>query len=441
MQARFKDIYFTIYTYIKKTDVSLYPKVSAYTGSSVVAYPKSTYVATGGSSSSGANTSLSNLTATAINAALLLGTDDGFALGSSAKRWSDLFLAEGGVINWDNGDMTLTQSGNTLTVAGGVISNPGAGTSSEIFGSGATAAGQNGSAFGNGATSSGTNSGAFGQSAVASASNALAFGPAANASAAQGTALGVLSTASGINATVVGEASTASANFSITIGHSSTSSHQNSFIVGEAAASTATNQIVFGSSAVPYTNLYLGGGVSMASPSAFTINSTGGSGTNNAGADLNISAGIATGNAAGGNILFKTSTVGSSGTAAQSLATRLTITPTSVTSAVRNQFAQGADVASANNLSLGTDGNAFEITGTTTINLISSIGWQNGAVIRLVFSSSLTVTNNAGTSGTNINILLAGGANFSATANDCLTLMLCEIGSVQNWVEVSRSVN
>ena len=102
---------------------------------------------------------------------------------------------------------------------------------------------------------------------------------------------------------------------------------------------------------------------------------------------------------------------------------------------------QGADVASANNLSLNAGGDSFEITGTTTINLISSIGWQNGAVIRLVFSSSLTVTNNAGTSGTNINILLAGGANFSATANDCLTLMLCEIGSVQNWVEVSRSVN
>jgi len=61
MQARFKDFYFTIYTYIKKTGVRLYPKVSAYTGSSVVAYPKSTYVATGGSSSSGANTSLPNL--------------------------------------------------------------------------------------------------------------------------------------------------------------------------------------------------------------------------------------------------------------------------------------------------------------------------------------------------------------------------------------------
>jgi hypothetical protein len=103
--------------------------------------------------------------------------------------------------------------------------------------------------------------------------------------------------------------------------------------------------------------------------------------------------------------------------------------------------AQGADVASANNLSLGTDGNTFEITGTTTINLISNTNWQNGSVIRLVFTSTPTVTNNAGTSGSNINILLAGGANFSATANDILTLLLCEISGVQNWVEVGRSVN
>lgn len=43
---------------------------------------------------------------------------DGMRLGSSIKQWGDLFLAEGGVINWDNGDATLTQSGDTLTLAG-----------------------------------------------------------------------------------------------------------------------------------------------------------------------------------------------------------------------------------------------------------------------------------------------------------------------------------
>jgi len=102
---------------------------------------------------------------------------------------------------------------------------------------------------------------------------------------------------------------------------------------------------------------------------------------------------------------------------------------------------QGADVASANNLSLNAGGSAFYITGTTTINLISNTGWQDGAEITLVFEGSLTVTNNSGTSGSNMNILLAGGANFSATANDVLKLVSITTGGTRQWLEVSRSVN
>ncbi len=50
--------------------------------------------------------------------------NDGITLGTTALQWSDLFLAEGGVINWDNGDVTLTQKGNELAVAGGIFSAP-----------------------------------------------------------------------------------------------------------------------------------------------------------------------------------------------------------------------------------------------------------------------------------------------------------------------------
>jgi len=41
-------------------------------------------------------------------------SNDGGPLGSTALMWSDLFLASGGVINFNNGNTTLTQSANTL---------------------------------------------------------------------------------------------------------------------------------------------------------------------------------------------------------------------------------------------------------------------------------------------------------------------------------------
>jgi hypothetical protein len=63
---------------------------------------------------------------------ILPGTNDVGALGSTAKQWADLYLAEGAVINFDNGDVTVTQSGNTLTVAGGVLSGTMAGAVSAL---------------------------------------------------------------------------------------------------------------------------------------------------------------------------------------------------------------------------------------------------------------------------------------------------------------------
>jgi len=45
--------------------------------------------------------------------------NDGGALGASGTAWSDLFLASGGVINWNAGDVTVTHSSNLLTIGGG----------------------------------------------------------------------------------------------------------------------------------------------------------------------------------------------------------------------------------------------------------------------------------------------------------------------------------
>ena len=103
----------------------------------------------------------------------------------------------------------------------------------------------------------------------------------------------------------------------------------------------------------------------------------------------------------------------------------------------RHQQKQGADVASANNLALGTDGNCFEITGAVEIQLIDIAGWQNGSMITLFFSGAPTVKHATATSGNNTTILLASSVDFSATAGDVLTLRLSEIGGVQAWREQS----
>ncbi len=42
-------------------------------------------------------------------------SNDGIALGTSARSFSDLFLASGGVINWNNGNATLTHSTGLIT--------------------------------------------------------------------------------------------------------------------------------------------------------------------------------------------------------------------------------------------------------------------------------------------------------------------------------------
>lgn len=101
-------------------DAAVNLDLTAVTDEYVLAYDTGTNTWRGvaGGGGGGASTALDNLASVAINAALVLGTSDAFALGSATKQWSDLFLAEGGVINWDNGDVTITQTGNVLSFAG-----------------------------------------------------------------------------------------------------------------------------------------------------------------------------------------------------------------------------------------------------------------------------------------------------------------------------------
>lgn len=89
------------------------------------------------------------------------------------------------------------------------------------------------------------------------------------------------------------------------------------------------------------------------------------------------------------------------------------------------KLAQGANIASASALALGTDGNLFYITGTTSITSITSVP-QAGTVVVLWFASALTMTDGS-------NLVLQG--NFTTAANDTMTL----VSDGTNMIEIGRS--
>jgi hypothetical protein len=71
---------------------------------------------------------------------------------------------------------------------------------------------------------------------------------------------------------------------------------------------------------------------------------------------------------------------------------------------------KGADVASASSLTLGTDGNSFDITGTTAITSIGTLGV--GTLVLLQFDDALTLTHHA------TDLVLPGAADIVTAAGD-----------------------
>lgn len=75
-----------------------------------------------------------------------------------------------------------------------------------------------------------------------------------------------------------------------------------------------------------------------------------------------------------------------------------------------DRWDKGADVASASGLTLGTDGNSFDITGTTAITSIGSLGL--GTVVILQFDGALTLQHNA------TDLVLPNGVDITTAAGD-----------------------
>lgn len=100
----------------------------------------------------------------------------------------------------------------------------------------------------------------------------------------------------------------------------------------------------------------------------------------------------------------------------------------------RWQERQGIDVASANDLTLGADGNSFIITGTTTVNGIATADWIAGSQVCLIFSGALTLTHD-GTPGAGFApMYLSKSIDFLTAANTVMGFVFD--GSV--WQETFR---
>lgn len=80
------------------------------------------------------------------------------------------------------------------------------------------------------------------------------------------------------------------------------------------------------------------------------------------------------------------------------------------TNSFQDQWSKGADVASATALPVLTDGNYFDVTGTTTIATINTT--KVGTVIKLHFDGILILTNSAA------DLVLLTGANITTAAGD-----------------------
>lgn len=238
--------------------------------------------------------------------------------------------------------------GGALVVQGG-ISSSGSGMQSERFGYGATSAGISSLSVGRNASVSGDYSVAVGASANAAGSYSFASGVLANAAA----------------------------NGSIAIGKSATatSSHLGSIVIGTDATSTAAGQLVIGGPNYNVTQGYFGRGVTHALPTSFTINATGGSGTDIAGANLLFAGGRGTGTGVGGDIVLQTAAAGGS------------------TGAGLNTLVERLRVTSAGNVGIGTSNPAAKLeiqgnsTGTASTLSISTISSQNSGTVHNAYSN------------------------------------------------------
>jgi hypothetical protein len=155
-----------------------------------------------------------------------------------------------------------------------------------------------------------------GQSNTSGTQNTFVGRSANNASAAtlsNQIAVGYLASTSAADAITIGASAGASGTGSIAIGQSAIATGTNGIAIGKGSNTTASS-VSFGGVANQISTLYLGmGATSNATPSDVTVTSSVAGGSNTAGANLNVRAGLGTGNASSGHVNVQVSFPGGSG--------------------------------------------------------------------------------------------------------------------------------
>lgn len=124
---------------------------------------------------------------------------------------------------------------------------------------------------------------------------------------------------SGINSSCLGVNNIAAGLRGTAIGFGASAAAQDSIAIN--GTTTATGQMVIGG-AYSIMSVFIGNGVTNAAAASVTINATGGSGADNAGAVLGLAGGRPTGTGAGGNVLIQTAPSGATSSTAQTLVDR-----------------------------------------------------------------------------------------------------------------------
>lgn len=335
------------------------------------------------------------------------------AMNATTVGVSAITASSGGTVS---GAFASSGVGSLNTIVGSFSSVTGSGGSHVIIGQGATiSTGGSEVVIGVGASAGGDYNVSIGRSVTTgTGTQNVAIGGLATTASGNtdnNVAVGQGATATGGNCTVVGQGSAISGARSTGVGVGNTITHTDVVVVGNSITSTANGQIILGSSTTNFTDIWFGRGTThTGAAQSSTVHATNGTGSNVAGDHLVLTPGLATGNAATGNVVIYTAPAGGSSSTLQTPAAAVTISPTAMklTSPLNAVLASAALATNATDgftyvpTCAGTpSGTPTSYTGTTPIVFdttgnvfyVYNGGWIGMAAIKSIQTGTISILN------------------------------------------------